>query len=301
MLERNVPPRAEADYRSVIERDFADLPVESVKVLASGWDRVAVLANGEIVFRLPAKIDGEPKQSDVQATQREVALLRAIKGLPFSIPEPLFVAKDERYYGYRLLEGRRWEDLASLWSPSDSLIRSWVIARQSIARSLVVEQAEGLGIPRLPLDEDAKKAEPIVGAASNKAVADGLRTSIEYVRRHAGDEIWQFTHNDLNAVNILLDESGDNIRGVLDFGDAHIAPPSSDYYLWDKWPPEVMERVHAIAAEEGDAFDVELAKAIHRVYVANDIVDSRELQNEEAEESYWQELEMLYGGRWAPS
>lgn len=132
---------------------------------------------------------------------------------------------------------------------------------------------------------------------SNELVAKGISESIAYIRQNLHGDTWQFTHNDLNAENILVDDTGENIIGVLDFGDAHIPPVASDYYLWDKWPHEVMKRVALIASEENDHFDAQLARSIHRVYVVNDIVDCRQAQDEGAEKTYWRELERVYNQR----
>src|SRR4051812_547741 len=136
MLERNIRPRTEAEYQRAIERDFPDLVVTSVEVLASGWDRVAVLVNNSIVFRMPAEIDGDPSPRDVQATQKEMSLLSAVKGLPINIPRPSHVSPDVRYFGYDFLEGRRWKDHPSMSTPTDAFLRSWVRARQAIAKAL---------------------------------------------------------------------------------------------------------------------------------------------------------------------
>lgn len=91
--------------REVLEGDFPELRVESVDRLGEGWDRVAFLVNGALVFRLPWHLLEPDAQAEaaIPTARAEVSLLRALTGrLPVAAPEPIFVDAEGRYFGYRL-------------------------------------------------------------------------------------------------------------------------------------------------------------------------------------------------------
>ncbi|HSX06332.1 MAG TPA: phosphotransferase [Candidatus Saccharimonadia bacterium] len=294
MESKTVQPRSESEYRNLLQYDFPSLDIHTIRVLGSGEDRVAVLVNNAIVFRLPRNISGKADAGDMWSTEKEIGLLKTFQ-LPFDVPRPSHVAPDKRYFGYPFLAGNRWADVVGGQIPSDELLREWVKTRQVISRAVTISDAQKLGVPRFSVDKCVSVANQLADGGVATSVSRGLQEDADYLREHLGRDVWEFTHNDLNAENILIDKETNKITAVLDFGDAYIAPRSSDYYLWDKYPHQIMERITQIAHKEGDDFDVRIARALHRLYVADDIIEYRKLgQNKEAEQGYLLELERCY-------
>lgn len=229
---------------------------------------------------------------DVRATRREVDLLRALRRhLPFAIPDPTHVAPDLRYYAYPVLRGRAADTRPSVTLPTDAFITAWVRCRCAIAGALTIDGAKSLGVRELSAQSNVDLARNLAQRhGTPEALAALIHEDIRRIEERWSREPAEFTHNDLNLQNLLLDAEGASIVGVLDFGDAHIAPRSSDYYLWDKWPEPVMDRVAEAAAREGDPFDPAFARALHRVYVASDIVAAERDADRERESTLWAEL-----------
>jgi len=280
-------------YREVIQKDFPTLPIADLKIIGSGEGRVAVLVNDEIVFRIPSNIAGADMQEDIQNTTMEYRILLKLKDLPFQTPHPIYISPDERYFGYKILEGKHPNNNLNN-QISDEFLHQWVVARQAISKQLSLVDAGGLGVPAYSWDLELSQAKSLPDSVLSLEAQSKLRDDIAYAEAFDVSSELEFTHNDLNLDNILMGSSGEKITGILDFGDAHIAPRSSDYYVWDKWPHAVMERIDRIAKEQHDEFDVRLAQAIHRIYVGADLYESIKQNDTHAIKKYTAELERCY-------
>src|SRR5215472_11332149 len=107
-----VVPASMDEYSALIQHDFPELEVKSIKYLGSGWGNAAILVNEEYVFRFPRGLfeEGEPLNSDI--IEKEVQVLKYLQGkTSFDIPVPAFVASKFRYFGYKLLYGTLWDHL----------------------------------------------------------------------------------------------------------------------------------------------------------------------------------------------
>jgi len=286
-------PDEAAVYREVIQKDFPALPIRAIEVIGSGEGRVAILVNDEIVFRLPSGASAAA-QEDIQNTKMEYQVLVRLGAVPFQIPRPIYMSPDERYFGYKVLEGKNSYDSLSGGSVPDMFLDQWVTARKSISQALSLTDARALGVPMYSWDTELHRAKALPAGVLSLYVQSRLKNDADYITASNFESELEFTHNDLNLDNLLVNESGELI-GVLDFGDAHIAPRSTDYYLWDKWPHEVMERVAKIAAGHHDEFDVRLARAVHRMYVGSDLYESIKQNDSLAINMYVTELERCYG------
>jgi len=288
-----VVPDNIAVYRDVIQNDFPQLPITTIKIIGSGEDRVAVLVNDEIVFRLPSDAIGTDAQDDTKNTNMEYHTLLKLNGLPFQTPRPMYISPGGRYFGYRILQGEHPNNKLKN-SVSDVFLRQWVAAHQAISRQLSLIDAALLGIPTYSWDQELNRAKNLPDSVLSLDTQSKLKDDIEYAETFEVQSELEFTHNDLNLDNLLVDSSGELIVGVLDFGDAHVAPRSSDYYVWDKWPREVMERIAKIAAEQQDKFNVRLARAVHRIYVGSDLYEAVKQKDSRAIDMYAAELERCY-------
>jgi len=224
----------------------------------------------------------------------EYGVLIKLGAVPFQIPRPIYTSPDERYFGYRILPGKNPYDSLLSGQISDIFLRQWVMARKSISQALSLREAKILGVPTYSWDMELDRTKNLPSGTLSPHVQLGLKNDIDYITSFDSTSELEFTHNDLNLDNLLVDVSGELITGVLDFGDAHIAPRSTDYYLWDKWPHEVMERIAKIAAEQHDEFDTRLARAVHRIYVGADLYESIKQNDTQAVAMYKSELERCY-------
>jgi hypothetical protein len=214
--------------------------------------------------------------------------------MPFEIPRPIYISPDERYFGYKILPGKNPRESLAKDPISDTFLRQWILARKAISDQLSVDAAKALNVPLLSWASELQKANCLPDATLSSTAHSKLASDIAYVTSVETELELEFTHNDLNVDNLLVDSSGEIITGILDFGDVHIAPRSSDYYLWDKWPHEVMERIANIAVEQHDEFDVRFARALHRIYVASDLYESIKQSDAPFTNTYASELERCY-------
>ncbi|HEX4904379.1 MAG TPA: phosphotransferase, partial [Acidimicrobiales bacterium] len=135
--------------RAVIERACPAVHVRTVERIGEGWDHVAFLVNDELVFRLPSA-DAE---TNADAVAAEVRLLRAVAGrLPVATPEPVHVASDGTFFGYRYLPGESIEQLLDdgRWRPETDgslteLVVDVIVAIEDLIRP---EVASAMGIRR---------------------------------------------------------------------------------------------------------------------------------------------------------
>lgn len=184
-VEQDAGMADEPDPHVVIGRALPDLRIESVERLGEGWDHVAFLVNGDLVFRLP----WEPGEIDARP---EIALLRAVAGrVPVAVPEPLHVDPGHEWFGYRFLPGPAIADGLEAWSSP---------ARQSVLAELVVDVM--LAVEAAVSIDDAERLDLDV------RTDDGRRL----VTQHA----------DLGLDHWLLDERG-TPYALIDWSDACVA------------------------------------------------------------------------------
>jgi aminoglycoside phosphotransferase (APT) family kinase protein len=228
------------DLRRRLERDIDGLHVESIEPLGEGWDHAAFIVNGEYVFRVTWELvdsRDEPgaDPGDEASALPEVALLRAVAGrLPLAVPEPVFVARDGRYFGYRFLPGPSLAELLERGERpplDDAFVELVVDVAVSVAAAVPVEDAFGIGLRRANGDrihEAAPRAlasellTPPMRDAATAAVAGWSARWAE-----AGGRPVATLHADLGLDHWLVDECGATYA-LIDWSDACVGPPELD-------------------------------------------------------------------------
>ncbi|MEM0155210.1 MAG: phosphotransferase [Thermoplasmataceae archaeon] len=91
---------SESGIRRRIGESFPDIPVRDLKLDDSGWNYVAALVNGSIVFRFPRTNDLSER------LRKEIVLISGLKGFPFRLPEYLLMPTNGDFFaGYRYIPG----------------------------------------------------------------------------------------------------------------------------------------------------------------------------------------------------
>lgn len=218
------------------------------RLLASGWDSDAYLADERIVWRVPRRAVG------AAALRREALVLESLHGrLPAPVPhvtladgpDGLPLARHEHIPGaeiasavrvgartgeslgvfLRELHGRHWPVMRDPRLPRDPLGRADAAKRIAVAHRRL-DDAAALA--------DVGALRPVVDAAAGLA-----------------PEIGVLCHGDLHIRHALVDEHGE-LAGVIDWGDACIGAPAMDLALVTALPTEArdsFERAYGVLDE----------------------------------------------------
>lgn len=221
----------------LLRATFPDLRVERYAPIGEGWDSVALLINGEDVFRFAKRPDVAVRQG------REAELLPLLADrLPLAIPRYTHTWADPawpglRIVGYRMVPGEqlfpdrarpehRAEQAAQLGAfvtalhaiPVEEARRHGAQGgdaasrRQAYRNFYAVVRAE-----MLPLF-DAHTQAAIIGFWTGYLEDDACFAFASTL-----------VHRDLNTEHILYDPATGRLTGVIDWGDASIDDPALDF------------------------------------------------------------------------
>lgn len=245
-------------YRSQISEDFPDIKIHDIAVIGSGWHHDAVEVNGSIVFRIPRGI--HDTDSD---TETEIAILKLLKGkLAVQTPDPLYVQRDNDYFGYPKVAGRLLDEIVGTFNDTDwgHLKADWVKLASSIHTAITVEQARELGVNNF-IQSGPQWAERIFEIKGvDKSILNFARKVLKQYENLAVDSIpTVFIHNDLQFHNILADPRTKRISGLIDWTDACIGPVTREFAIGEWWTkPGLLEEV-AKLYEEQTGVDVQVS------------------------------------------
>lgn len=238
---------SEALAAQLIEAQFPELaPVHlPLDVLGEGWDNVAYLVGGDIVFRFPRR------QIAVDFIEKEYRLLPILAPrLPLPIPLPEYLGRPSEAYpwpflGYRRLPGEtacraRLDDAqrAALAAPLGAFLAA--------LHAFPVEEARRLGTPPDTIGKlDLGRIVPELRERLEKMVALGLvadrRPCLAAIEASAGlgpSGEPRLVHGDFYVRHLLV--GGDRrLCGVIDWGDLHLGDPAVDLLVAHAFlPPE---------------------------------------------------------------
>ena len=215
---------------------FPELAVDSLELVAEGWDNAVWLVDATWAFRFPRRSLAIP------GVEREIAVLAQLAPvLPQPIPVPTFVGRPAHgypgaFFGARFLPGLEAADAAL----SDD-------ARAAVARPLgaflrALHAADGRLLQTLPADP--------MGRADMAARVPRTRELLEEIAEaglwHAPGSVENVlaeaeglppaaatvvAHGDLHFRHILVDDDG-RLCGVIDWGDVCRGDPAIDFPLF---------------------------------------------------------------------
>ena len=236
-----------APFRDAIQTNFPDFVVGSIEFTGEGMDNLALMVNGEHVFRFP-KLEEAAAHIELEAT----LLPELQKMLDVRIPSPEFVGTDPRtvltFSGYKRIDGFPLEPEVLL--DLDSGVQASLV--EQIARfvqqlhSFPVGRAAHLGVStndfRADYAGDLRPIRELVLPRLSPAERQYVEQLYDDYLGDPSNFDYQLTliHADLSPEHIIYDPGTLAIAGIIDFGDVEIGDP--DYEL------------HWLYANYGDRF-----------------------------------------------
>ncbi len=213
----------------LIRAQFPEFQLECLEQFGEGWDNVAYLANGSIVFRFPRRKFAVPM---MEHETRFVPLLANHLPLPIPVPEFVGQASDEfpfPFSGYPLLDGTTACRLS--WTEEERAANAHLLG--SFLRCLhaipVVEGAPADLIRRTDLEYRAstlhERLEGLETAEADRVRLSDLVDDLRSTPPYMGPASW--VHADLYVRHLLVDDRR-CICGVIDWGDMHAGDPALD-------------------------------------------------------------------------
>lgn len=274
------------EYRQKLIADFPDLDIMSAKIIGSGWHHDAVEVNGTIIFRIP-RFDHASDVTD-DSVGYETSTLRLLRGkLKIAIPDPLYVAKDNSYFGYPKLSGvllaDRWSGLSE--SEKDAIIEAWVGIVAEIHDTVPLVKGKELQIPLFadpnePIDSTAKKIDTVQGL--DPIVYDFAKRVLKQskgidVQNHQDTVI----HNDLHLFNMLIDPDTHRLTGVIDWTDICIGPLEREFCAWEWEQDDSLEKVvRQYEAKTGKKVNIDEARFWKHIETVSDLVEAAETNDQ---------------------
>lgn len=275
------------EYRQKLFTDFPDLDIKTAKIIGSGWHHDAVEVNGTIVFRIP-RFDHASDVTD-ESVGYETAVLRLLRGkLKIAIPDPLYVAKNNRYFGYPKLGGvllaDRWSGLSE--SEKDAIIEAWVDIVAEIHDTVPLAKGKELRIPlfadpKEPIGSTAKKIDTVQGL--DQVVYDFAKKVLKQsesigVQSHQDTVI----HNDLHLFNMLIDPESHRLTGVIDWTDICIGPLEREFCAWEWGQDDSLEKaIKLYEAKTGKKVNIDEARFWKHIETVSDLVEAAETNDQQ--------------------
>lgn len=294
-MDVKVIPASMDEYRALIARDFPDIIVNSIKYLGSGWDNAAILVNKDTVFRFPRALFENPEQLNTKDIEKEVKVLKFLSGkLSFATPNPDYVAPNNRYFGYKLLQGTLWDQVGETEQLADEYLQDWVRVGNELSKVVTEADAENLGLTHYHTGKNEELVKQFLADENAdkrvKTLAqNAMQTVLTKLQQNSN---WIFVHEDLQMSNCFVDPVTKKITGVIDFGKAEIAPIEAEFYFWSKYGRETLEKVAKMQQDfDGTKVDTDFAEAIHQFYIVADYQDFKNRGFSESAEHKWQQIE----------
>ncbi len=207
--------------------------VRSVVLIGEGVDNLAYEVNGELIVRFSKEPDPTRRAELIHA---ETELLFAVVDIsPLPVPEPLFADPGRGCWAYFKLSG-----VPLLDRPLSQRLARAAVAAAALGRFLAALHAAPVEqMAQLVDPDEVPMAEWRDEAATNYTA---VVTAIPANRRGAveaflgasppdSDGALVFSHNDLGIEHVLVAPATGAITGVIDWSDAALTDPASDFGL----------------------------------------------------------------------
>lgn len=224
------------DVKIIINEQFPDLAIHTIKKLGEGMDSVAYLINEGYVFKFP-------KRKDVSENLlKEYRVLKQIAGqLPLAVPDPRYFGNPCEtfpYYfmGYPKIPGvflteERYQQLSS--SQKENVAKDLAHFLKSLHATQLKEFVPDL-------EQDMRKNFTYEAEQIKKLIAPALEEpqlqeiSAEFDKAISDTELFAdkqcLCHHDLSGDHLLMDAQSGRLLGVIDFGDVALTDADYDFY-----------------------------------------------------------------------
>jgi len=218
-------------------RQFPDLAVDSLELIAEGWDNAVWLVDGTWAFRFPRRTIAIP------GVEREIAVLpRLAPLLPLPIPVPKFVGRPAdgypwAFFGARFLPGREVADADlsddgrnRIARPLGSFLRT---LHEADAQAFTAElPADPMG--RADMAERVPRTRERLDEAARLGLFEAppsVETVLAAAERLPPPAATVVAHGDFHFRHILVDDAG-ALCAVIDWGDICRGDPGIDLPLF---------------------------------------------------------------------
>jgi aminoglycoside phosphotransferase (APT) family kinase protein len=224
-----------AELARRVRAAFPDLEFSRAERIEKGEDHQVLVLDGRYVFRFP-RYPHHPT-----GLKLELAVLAALKGrCALPMPDYRFVAPDGAFAGYELIEGVELtpQRFAALSRVAQERVLDQVAGFLSAMHGLTAAEVKTClgGAPEAwprggtPADQAADGRKRRLGAI--RGAFPDLAPGVEafyarFEQRPGGAPRWN--HSDVTADHLLLTPSGEQLAGVIDFGDVEIGDPAYDF------------------------------------------------------------------------
>jgi len=226
----------------ILERQFPALAPVRAAYLGAGMDSTAFEVNAKWIFRFPMRTSVE-RQLFVERALLPVIAPR----LPLPIPSFTFAGAPDvdfpmHFAGYAKLPGRPAVEIDTSRVSFDAIAVQLGRFLSALHRFPVAD-AIRLGAEPSRLEDyfEEVRASALAGIDMLEHTAPGsLAERVErYLKKLQRLSVapWPLTltHHDLAAEHILLDDTGANVTGVIDWGDVAIVDPTVDFVGLFTW------------------------------------------------------------------
>lgn len=205
-------------------REFLDDPVESLVRIDEGWTHIVLEINGKWIFRFVR----DPSNTQLAVEQAFLPLLKDHSPVP--IPEIRYSGAD--FIAYEKIEGVKFSE-----SVFRSLGRrertSHAAALGDFLSCLHAFSFEHRDLKTAPFgggdfwDELWPAAAPRLNPSTRQSAGRYFRQALSRIASAAYPTV--VTHSDFGTGNVLIDEAGSRLTGVIDFGDISFGDPAADF------------------------------------------------------------------------
>ncbi len=224
-------------------KEFPDLVWSKAEHNIDGQDHYVIILDNKYVFRFPRTT------KYLKRLRNEILLLTYLQNkLNVSVPEYIYIAKNESFAGYKLILGFQLKKkvFRELSDEVKQNLAKQIAEFLSKLHKLPLKDVAGYGIkePEVRVKYSVLKSNiykyviPRISKKDKILVDEYLEDFKNYLK--FPKEV--FTHNDLYSNHILLDEKLKFVSGVIDFSDRKVGDPARDFCeLWDYGTEFIME------------------------------------------------------------
>lgn len=207
-------------FKAIINSDYPDFDIKSIKTLKAGWDNFVVEVNKEYIFRFP-------KNKDF-SLDNEVKILKSLKDrITLDIPVYEYIGKGSLFVGYKKIVGSplSLNAIKLLDSKSRSILEKDIATfLYEFHSALPIKKTKSLG-----LKKDSHYWRPLVikkkviGKLKNQDLSDFIEMILgRYLDANQDNSDLVVAYNDLHGNNLAFDKKKMKLKGIFDFSDVAI-------------------------------------------------------------------------------
>ncbi len=225
--------------RNIIQHEFPDFFISSIKKTGEGDNSKAFLINKNYIFRF-AKT--EAARRDLKL---ETAVLPEICGsIKLTIPQFLFIDKEFGFVGYKSIRGKFLtpKRYRTLNTKTQTKIQKTLARFLTELHEIDIRALEEFGVPIMDYkqehSDDFINAQTLIYPNLSQRQREKITHSFNLYLNDQNNFNYKPTliHNDLSTNHILFRKKINDISGIIDFGDLAIGDPDYDLmYLMDSF------------------------------------------------------------------